>query len=136
MAINFNELQELLHAASVAGNNEKELRKSLVRVENLLASISTELASVYSLLDGVAPAKKPAKEYTGKKRGRPARDAASGTGELQLDLTPAPEARAGADVAPGEAGADEEAASSGVAPVAEEPVEAPKKPAGKSKAKK
>jgi hypothetical protein len=58
MAINLNELQALLDQAAAATANEKEIRKSLVRVENLVSTITKELTSIYELLDGAAPAKK------------------------------------------------------------------------------
>ena len=58
MAININELQDLLAKAEVNAANDKEVRKSLTRVENLLATIGQEVEKVYVILDGAAPAKK------------------------------------------------------------------------------
>jgi len=58
MAINLTELQALLDQAAVTAANEKEVRKSLVRVENLVSNITKELTSIYELLDGATPAKK------------------------------------------------------------------------------
>lgn len=58
MAINLTELQALLDQAATTAANEKEVRKSLVRVENLLSNITKELTSIYELLDGAAPAAK------------------------------------------------------------------------------
>lgn len=61
MAINLTELQALLDQAAVSTTNEKEIRKGLVRVENLVSHITKELTSIYELLDGAAPAKKERK---------------------------------------------------------------------------
>lgn len=61
MAINLTELQALLDQAVVSTTNEKEIRKGLVRVENLVSNITKELTSIYELLDGAAPAKKERK---------------------------------------------------------------------------
>jgi hypothetical protein len=58
MAININELQALLNQASIAVENEKDIRKGLTRIENLLSNIHKEVANVYALLDSAAPAKK------------------------------------------------------------------------------
>lgn len=58
MAINLNELQSLLTKAEANTANEKEIRKGLTRIENLLATIGQEVEKVYTLLDGAAPAKK------------------------------------------------------------------------------
>jgi hypothetical protein len=58
MAININELQALLQQASVAVENEKDIRKGLIRIENLLSNIHKEVANVYALLDSATPAKK------------------------------------------------------------------------------
>ncbi|MDO7884298.1 hypothetical protein [Hymenobacter cheonanensis] len=58
MAINLNELQNLLTKAETNTANEKEIRKGLTRIENLLATIGQEVEKVYILLDGAAPAKK------------------------------------------------------------------------------
>jgi hypothetical protein len=52
MAINLTELQALLGQAAITAANEKEVRKSLVRVENLISNITKELTSIYELLDG------------------------------------------------------------------------------------
>jgi len=61
MAINLTELQALLDQAAVSTANEKEIRKGLVRVENLVSHITKELTSIYELLDGATPAKKERK---------------------------------------------------------------------------
>lgn len=66
MAINLNELQNLLDQAGTAAANEKEIRRSLVRVENLVSNITKELTSIYELLDGAAPVKKERKPQTHK----------------------------------------------------------------------
>ena len=66
MAINLTELQALLDQAAVSTTNEKEIRKGLVRVENLVSNITKELTSIYELLDGAAPAKKERKARTPK----------------------------------------------------------------------
>jgi hypothetical protein len=58
MAINLKELQALLEQATATAANEKEIRKSLVRVEHLVSNISKELTSVYELLDRAAPARR------------------------------------------------------------------------------
>ncbi len=58
MAININELQALLQQASIAAENEKDIRKGLTRIENLLSNIHKEVANVYALLDSPTPAKK------------------------------------------------------------------------------
>jgi hypothetical protein len=39
MAININELQALLNRASIAAENEKDIRKGLTRIENLLSNV-------------------------------------------------------------------------------------------------
>jgi len=51
MAIDLNALQELLNNAQHTASVEKEVRKSLTRVENLLSNITKELTSIYDLLD-------------------------------------------------------------------------------------
>lgn len=61
MAINLNELQALLNRANAAAENEKDIRKGLTRIENLLSNIDKEVANVYALLDGATPAKKERK---------------------------------------------------------------------------
>jgi hypothetical protein len=58
MAININELQALLNQASIAVENEKDIRKGLTRIETLLSNIHKEVANVYALLDSATPAKK------------------------------------------------------------------------------
>jgi len=58
MAININELQDLLSQAGAAAANEKDIRKGLTRIENLLGNIKAEVENVYALLDGATPAKK------------------------------------------------------------------------------
>jgi len=58
MAINLNELQELLAKAETNAANEKEIRKSLTRIENLMTAVGHEVVNVYAILDGAAPAKK------------------------------------------------------------------------------
>lgn len=66
MAINLSELQALLDQAGASAANEKEIRKSLVRVENLVSNITKEITSIYELLDGAVPAKKERKARTPK----------------------------------------------------------------------
>jgi hypothetical protein len=61
MAINLNEIQELLNQAGAAAANEKEVRKGLTRIESLLSNITKEITNVYALLDGAEPAKKERK---------------------------------------------------------------------------
>ncbi|MFD1875703.1 hypothetical protein [Hymenobacter bucti] len=58
MAINLTELQALLDQVTTTAATEKEVRKSLVRVENLVSNITKELTSIYELLDGVVPARR------------------------------------------------------------------------------
>jgi hypothetical protein len=58
MAINLNELQDLLAKAETNTANDKEIRKSLTRIENLMATIGQEVEKVYAILDGAAPTKK------------------------------------------------------------------------------
>lgn len=85
MAFNLNELHALLEQAEASTANEKEIRKGLVRVENLVSNITKEITSIYELLDGATPAKKerkarapkeaaevdPAAPYGRKKDGSP-----------------------------------------------------------------
>ena len=66
MAINLNELQALLDQAAASTANEKEIRKGLVRVENLVSNITKEIISIYELLDGTAPTKKELKARSSK----------------------------------------------------------------------
>lgn len=54
MAIDLSQLQELLNNASTSAANEKEIRKSLVRVENLIGNVQQEVTHIYALLDGSA----------------------------------------------------------------------------------
>jgi hypothetical protein len=61
MAINLNELQDLLAKAETNTANDKEIRKSLTRIEGLMATIGQEVEKVYSILDGAAPTKKAAR---------------------------------------------------------------------------
>lgn len=61
MAINVNEIQELLNKAGAADANEKEVRKGLTRVEGLISSITKEVTNIYALLDGAESAKKERK---------------------------------------------------------------------------
>jgi hypothetical protein len=63
MAINLNDLQQMLDAAATSQQNEKEVRKSLVRVENLISNVQQEITHIYSLLllDDAEVAKKPRK---------------------------------------------------------------------------
>ena len=58
MPINLTQLQSLLDKAEANTVNEKEIRKGLARVQNLLTTIGQEVEKVYALLDGAAPAKK------------------------------------------------------------------------------
>jgi hypothetical protein len=69
MAFNLHELQALLDHAATAAANEKEIRKSLVRVENLVSNITKELTGIYELLDGASPTRQAPK-------GRPPKAAA------------------------------------------------------------
>lgn len=78
MAINLNELQALLDQAGASAANEKEIRKGLVRVENLVSNITKELTSIYELLDGAAPAKKERKARVAKEAGEVDPDAPFG----------------------------------------------------------
>jgi hypothetical protein len=66
MALNLYELQALLDQAATAAANEKEIRKSLVRVENLVSNITKELTGIYELLDGATSARQPRKSRTPK----------------------------------------------------------------------
>lgn len=58
MAIDLTQLQNLLTKAEANTANEKEIRKGLTRVQNLLTTIGQEVERVYALLDGAAPTKK------------------------------------------------------------------------------
>lgn len=58
MAIDLTALQELLNNAQNTASVEREVRKSLTRVENLMGNITKEITSIYELLDGATPAKK------------------------------------------------------------------------------
>ncbi|MGI4823644.1 MAG: hypothetical protein ACRYFV_20735 [Janthinobacterium lividum] len=58
MPINLTELQDLLNKAEANTSREKEIRKGLARIENLLSTMGQEVEKVYALLDGAAPAKK------------------------------------------------------------------------------
>lgn len=66
MAINLNQLKALLDHANTAAATEKEVRKSLVRVENLIGHITKELTGIYELLDGATPAVKQRRTPTSK----------------------------------------------------------------------
>lgn len=61
MAINITELQALLNRANAAAENEKDIRKGLTRIEQLLSNINKEVTNVYALLDSATPAKKERK---------------------------------------------------------------------------
>jgi hypothetical protein len=65
-SINLNELQALLDQAAAATANEKDIRKSLFRVENLVSNITREITSIYEPLDGAAPTKKERMAGTSK----------------------------------------------------------------------
>jgi hypothetical protein len=78
MAINLNELQALLDQAGASAANEKEIRKGLVRVENLVSNITKELTSIYELLDSAAPVKKERKARAAKEAGEVDPDAPFG----------------------------------------------------------
>jgi hypothetical protein len=84
MAINLNELQELLNQAQSNGANEREIRKSLTRIENLIGNVQQEVVRVYEMLDGAASAK-PTR--AGNKRGPVERDAEAPYGRRK-DGTP------------------------------------------------
>lgn len=58
MAIDLTQLQALLTKAETNTANEKEVRKALTRIENLLTNVGHEVANVYAILDGAAPVKK------------------------------------------------------------------------------
>ncbi|MFD1875528.1 hypothetical protein [Hymenobacter bucti] len=66
MALNLHELQALLDQAATAAANDKEIRKSLVRVENLVSNITKELTGIYELLDGATSARQTRKIRTPK----------------------------------------------------------------------
>ncbi|GAA4501563.1 hypothetical protein GCM10023172_23600 [Hymenobacter ginsengisoli] len=61
MAINLNELQELLDKAEATVASDKEIRRSLARIENLMATAGEEVTKVYAILDGATPARKERK---------------------------------------------------------------------------
>ncbi len=61
MAVNIEELQELLSQAGAAAANEKDIRKGLTRIENLVSNITKEVENVYALLDGAKATKKERK---------------------------------------------------------------------------
>lgn len=48
----------MLNQASIAAENEKDIRKGLTRTENLLSNVHKEVANIYALLDSAPPAKK------------------------------------------------------------------------------
>jgi hypothetical protein len=66
MALNIHELQALLDQAATAAANDKEIRKSLVRVENLVSNITKELTGIYELLDGATSTRQSRKSQTPK----------------------------------------------------------------------
>jgi hypothetical protein len=51
-ALDLNALQEMLSNAEKAVANEREIRKSLTRIENLQSNITQEVQHIYQLLDG------------------------------------------------------------------------------------
>ena len=65
MAINLNELQELLDKAEATVASDKDIRRSLTRIENLMTTVGEEVAKVYAILDGAAPARKERKARAG-----------------------------------------------------------------------
>lgn len=66
MAINLIELQILLIQAATTAATEKEIRKSLVRVESLVNNVTKELTSIYELLNGTAHVGKPRQTHAPK----------------------------------------------------------------------
>jgi hypothetical protein len=59
MALDLSQLQEMLTNAERSAANEKEIRKSLTRIENLQSNITQEIQHVYQLLDGaIEPAQR------------------------------------------------------------------------------
>lgn len=58
MAINLNELQELLTKAEINAISNKDICKGLTRLENLMTTSNQEVTNVYAILDGAAPVKK------------------------------------------------------------------------------
>jgi hypothetical protein len=95
MAINLNELQELLNQAQTKSTSEREVRKSLTRIENLVGNVQQELVHVYALLDGAA-SDKPTR---GGKRGPVERDADAPYGRRKDGTPMKPRGRAKADSA-------------------------------------
>jgi hypothetical protein len=93
MAINLNELQELLNQAQSNGANEREIRKSLTRIENLVGNVQQELVRVHELLDDAA-SDKPTR---GGKRGAIERDADAPFGRKKDGTPMKPRGRAKAD---------------------------------------
>lgn len=128
MAFDFSQLQSLLQQAENTAAAEASIRKALVRIQNYQDSIGKEVESIYSMLDGNLPAPNP-QQATRTKRGAVERDAeapfgrkkdgtpmkprgrgaaaraAESTGELELNTSEPADSS--------EAGAAEEAASSG-----------------------
>jgi hypothetical protein len=84
MAIDLNALQELLSKAESNSANEREIRKSLTRIEHLISNVQQEVVRVYEMLDGTTSAK-PARG--GGKRGPVERDAEAPYGRKK-DGTP------------------------------------------------
>ena len=85
MAVDFNQIQEILAAAQNAADVEKEVRKSLTRIENLMSAVNQEVQHIYQVFDGAVPVGKTRKprapkavsdnETTGKRKpGRPKRN--------------------------------------------------------------
>lgn len=66
MALNLHELQALLDQAATAGATEKEIRKRLMRAENLVSNITKELIGIYELLNGTTNDRQPRKSSTPK----------------------------------------------------------------------
>lgn len=78
MAINLNELQNLLDKAEATVTNDKEIRRSLTRIENIIATVGEEVGKVYAILDGATPAKKERKARAPREAGETDPDAPFG----------------------------------------------------------
>jgi hypothetical protein len=69
-AIDLSALQEMLSNAERSAANEREIRKSLTRIENLQSNITQEVQHIYQLLDGTVDPKQlkthPPKELGGE----------------------------------------------------------------------
>lgn len=57
MALDLSQLQEILQNAERSATSEREVRKSLTRIESLVSNVNQEIQYIYQLLDGSAEPK-------------------------------------------------------------------------------